>query len=228
MDTADAGSLDGTASEAAVTIIVAAEAREFAGLADATRWQHPHIAYVARWRDCLLLANGPGPSLVRAALSHFKHASVLMSVGFCGALDSRLRVGDIVVAGEMPRRASLPFASAEILSVDRVAWTAGEKRRLREQTGAAVVEMESAAVAAQAAEWGVPYRAVKVVSDTADESLPLDFTAYSGRDGRFQLARIALAGLLRPFTVLPELMRLDRQSKLAAQKLGAFLADCEY
>ena len=106
--------------------------------------------------------------------------------------------------------------------------TADEKRRLRERTGATVVEMEFAAVQKIAREWGVPCRAVRVVSDTAGEDLPLDFNRYRDGEGRFQIGRIALAGLLRPFTALPGLMRLDRQSQVAAESLGAFLADCKF
>lgn len=216
-------------------VIVAAEAREFAGLerrVQVTRSAHASIQYVGETKlcgdRCLLLANGPGPGLVRAALSKYDGAGVLMSVGFCGALDPALRVGDIVVSGDVPRRAAVPFIASEILSVDRVAVTAEDKRRLRVATGAAVVEMELAAVAEQARQWGIPYRAVKVVSDTADQSLPLDFNEYRDRDGRFQLLRIAGSALARPFTVLPELLRLDRQCRHAADQLGAFLADCEY
>ena len=88
--------------------------------------------------------------------------------------------------------------------------------------------MEFAAVQAKAHEWGVPCRAVRVVSDSAGEDLPLDFNRYRDAEGRFQLTRIALAGLVRPFTVLPKLMQLDRNSRLATEKLGAFFADSEF
>ncbi len=88
--------------------------------------------------------------------------------------------------------------------------------------------MEFAAVQAKALEWGVPCRAVRAVSDTAGEDLPLDLNRYRDGDGRFQLARIALAGILRPFTVLPKLMRLNRNSKLAADKLGEFFVSSEF
>ena len=155
------------------------------------------------------------------------HVKEFVSVGFCGALDPALKVGDIVVWGG-PVETKLPYVEGEIWSEDRVIVTADEKRRLRERTGATVVEMEFAAVQKIAREWGVPCRAVRVVSDTAGEDLPLDFNRYRDGEGRFQIGRIALAGLLRPFTALPGLMRLDRQSQVAAESLGAFLADCKF
>jgi len=74
-------------------------------------------------------------------------------------------VGDIVVSGEgvtSPR----PFTHGEILSLDRVAVTAAEKRELRESTGASAIEMESAAVAAKPGV-GRSFRCIKVVSDIA-------------------------------------------------------------
>jgi len=210
-------------------LIVAAEAREFAGLlkrvGPGTPLHCPDIAYardvVLHGRRAILIANGPGPRLVNKALASNLiptwNVTEVISTGFCGALDPTLRIGDIVIAGE-----------GEIWSEDRVAVRADEKRQLRERTGARVVEMEFAAVQTKAREWGVPCRAVRVVSDSAGEDLPLDFNRYRDAEGRFQLTRIALAGLVRPFTVLPKLMQLDRNSRLATEKLGAFFADSEF
>jgi adenosylhomocysteine nucleosidase len=115
----------------------------------------------------------------------------------------------------------------EILSLDRVAVTAAEKRDLRERTGAIAIEMESAAVAAKAREWGVPFRCIKAVSDTAAEDMPLDFNLYRDSAGRFSRSRIALAAMRRPFTAIPALLRLDRNCRRAAEKLGEFFADCQ-
>jgi adenosylhomocysteine nucleosidase len=110
-----------------------------------------------------------------------------------------------------------------VFSVDRVAITAEQKRELRAATQAAVVEMESAAVARKAREWDMPFGCIRVVSDAAGEDLPLDFNRYRDADGRFSRARIAMAAVGRPFTVLPGLMRLDRNCRLAADRLGEFL-----
>jgi adenosylhomocysteine nucleosidase len=197
-------------------LIVAAETREFAGMAKRAEW--------------ILAANGPGPKLVAEALDQVRReqrtVDGIVSTGFCGALDPALGIGDIVVSG--PGVASpRAFVRGEILSLDRVAATAAEKRELRQRTGAAAIEMESAAVAAKAREWGVPFRCIKVVSDTALEDMPLDFNLYRDAAGRFSRSRITLAALRRPFTAIPALLRLDRNCRHAADKLGEFFANCQ-
>ncbi|MEP6960967.1 MAG: hypothetical protein ABI995_02755 [Acidobacteriota bacterium] len=220
-------------------LFVAAEAREFAGLlkhAVSTR-AIPSSAAFARETElngarCILIANGPGPRLVNLALDRDfpKRWNVqqVISTGFCGALDPHLKIGDIVVSGAPLPSAAGPYRHGEIWSIDEVAVTAVEKGQLRNKTGASVVEMEFAAVQAKAREWGLPCRAIRVVSDTAAEDLPLNFNDYRDADGRFQFSRIAFSGLASPFRVLPALLRLDRNSKEASEKLGAFLADCQF
>jgi adenosylhomocysteine nucleosidase len=201
-------------------LVVAAEAREFdgilkrCGICKPLRWD-VEFACEIDWRGkrWILLANGPGPQLVEQALMKKIDVSGLISTGFCGALDPALKIGDVVTD------------AAAVLSIDRVAVTALEKRELREKTGARVIEMESAAVAKKAAEWGVKYRCIRAVSDVAGEDMPLDFNLFRNSDGRFSRMRIAMAALRRPFTVLPALLRLDRNSKIAAHALGDFFAD---
>jgi adenosylhomocysteine nucleosidase len=205
------------AAISATWLIVASEARELASVVPRDGW--------------VPLVSGPGSRLVSEALREQsmrdrKQAGGIVSVGFCGALDPSLEIGDIVVAGE-EIKSSRPFVRGEILSSDRVAVTAAEKRALRERTGGIAVEMESAAAAAKAREWGVPFRCIKVVSDAAQENMPLDFNLYRDATGRFSRGRIALAALRHPFTAVPGLLRLDRNCRKAAEKLGEFLADCQ-
>jgi adenosylhomocysteine nucleosidase len=164
---------------------------------------------------------------VERALARKPDVDRILSIGFCGALDPALRIGDIVVSGEVPKGLGASFVQGDVVSVDRVAITARDKRDLRAATGAAVVEMESAAVAQKAREWDVPFGCVRVVSDAAGEDLPLDFNRYRDADGRFERTRIVLAALGRPFTVLPGLVRLDRHCRRASERLGEFLANCE-
>ncbi len=90
------------------------------------------------------------------------------------------------------------------------------------------VEMESAAVREAAARRGVRFACIKCVSDTAGESLPIDFNRYRAEDGSFAKWRIAGAILAEPFTLVPAISALQRQTRTAAQTLGGFLAGCRF
>jgi len=223
---------------------VAAERREFDGfLKNAERvvklrWPLPFARMV--WLNgtaAVLVANGPGPKLAGQAadvLREHEETKVLVSTGFCGALDPALKLCDIFAATEvlnigpaLPPDTRHPHKSGKLLSIDCVASTAAEKSELR-QTGAGAVEMEAAAVAAKAIEWDVPFYAIRVVTDTADENFVLDFNRMRDTSGRFSRAKIMIAALRRPITVLPELAKLNRRCKDAAQALGDFVAGTRF
>ncbi len=202
-------------------LLVAAERREFDGILErfgaSERLNWPlEFARQAYYRGdrYVMVAHGPGRRLVEKALEKRIDVDGIVSTGFCGALDPALRVGDIVTG------------AGAIYCADRVIVSAAEKRALRERTGAAAVDMESAAVAEKAAQWGVPFHAIRAVSDAAGEDMPLDFNLYRDQDGRFSRGRIALAALARPFARVPALLRLDRNARIAARSLGDYFADC--
>ena len=152
----------------------------------------------------------------------------VISTGFCGALDPALAIGDIVVTGEPPATRP-PFCAGRDLLVP-TAWPSRRRKRksLRKASGAVAVEMESAAVAEKAAEWGVPFRCIRVVSDVAKEDMPLDFNRFRDSAGRFALGRIGLHAVIHPFTVLPALLRLNKNCRNAGKQLGVFFADCRF
>jgi nucleoside phosphorylase len=154
-------------------------------------------------------------------------------------LNPALRFGDVVVASKIaggklgsfypaaPPRTNRSFFPGTMVSQDRVAGTALEKRRLRESGGDAV-EMEAAALAQWAFESGIPFHCVRVVSDTAEEDFRIDLNEMRNSDGHFSKLRIVAAALRRPAELGPELIRLGRKSREAAVVLGDFLASCEF
>jgi adenosylhomocysteine nucleosidase len=229
--------------------LVASDAREFAGLRrrasgeTGRRWE---VAFAAEARlgsrRILMVADGPGFRLARRAVAAVKapeRVSAVVSVGFCGGLDPSLRPGDIFVAEtvwdrERQRcypavlpRAGRAFPLGRVLSMDRVAQTAGEKEALR-RSGAGAVEMEAAAIAEFAQERGKPFYCVRVVSDAADEGFTLDLNGARASDGRFRTAKILGAATRRPLAAGPELIRLHRRAQRAAEALGEFLAECGF
>jgi adenosylhomocysteine nucleosidase len=215
-------------------LVVAAEPREFSGILrrfgpaakierNGARFAREVSKDGDRW---WLVANGPGPRCVEEVLRQKMDVTGIINTGFCGALDPSLRVGDIVVCGDVPSTAR--HARGDISSSDRVVVTVEEKRRLREKTGAIAAEMEAGAVKKIAKEWGVPFYCIRAVSDTANEDMPLDFNLYRDRAGRFSLPKIALAAMSRPFTRIPALKRLEANCNVASESLGAFFADCRF
>jgi adenosylhomocysteine nucleosidase len=204
-------------------LVVAAEAFEL-------RWIRPgrgDLRFVK-------VANGPGPRLVEQAVEQVREpVDAVLSTGICGALDPSLRVGDIVVGlsvnGEPAGTPKLSgcFRTGPILSMDRVAGTADEKKLLA-ASGAIAVEMEAAAVLSAARRRDVPFYCIRAVSDTAEETFAVDLNAARGRSGRFSVPRIAAQAARKPLVIVPELLRLRRNAVRAAKALGDFVADCDF
>jgi hypothetical protein len=186
--------------------------------------------------EYVFVANGPGRRLARQAVeSAGPPASfdALVSVGLCGALDEGLGIASIVVADAVngvpvaePHMAG-NMVRGPIASVDYVAGTVEEKRRLR-TSGAIAVEMEAAAVHEKALEAGRPFFAVKAVSDTADEGFTLDLNAARDVEGRFNVMQILGQAFRSPVKGFPELIRLKRNGERAVTALGDFFAHCSF
>ncbi|MGA2214114.1 MAG: hypothetical protein ABSH31_12635 [Bryobacteraceae bacterium] len=224
-------------------VFVASERRELEGLL-----RHLEEVAMPEWpldfartgrlngTGVVMVANGPGPKLAGAAVDIVnEHESMdgLISVGFCGGLQPSLRACDIFIATEVAGAGaalvpsnSRPFKAGKLLSIDRVVSTVAEKAALAKTADA--VEMEAAAVADRATRYHVPFYAIRVVTDTFEESFPLDFNVVRSSDGRFSRVRIIGAAMRRPFAVFPELMKLNKRTKRAARALGDFLADCRF
>ena len=107
-----------------------------------------------------------------------------------------------------------------LLTSPRIVGSAREKADLAAR--AAMVDMESAAVARAARTHAIPFLAVRVVSDAADEDFPLDLNRYVDAGGNLQRARLAVAALCRP-RGLGFLLRMRKMALAASQSLSTFM-----
>lgn len=151
----------------------------------------------------------------------------VFTCGFAGGLNPALRPETVLcdTDGNFPLRQALLDAGAAPGSFchhTRVLTTSDEKRQAREASRADAVEMESEVIRHLCHARGIPGATVRVISDAADEELPLDFNALMTGDGKLNLGKLALAILRRPQNI-PALMALGKRSKSAAARLAAVL-----
>ncbi len=181
-------------------------------------------------REAVLVCGGIGPEAARRAAEAvivLYSPDLLYSVGYAGALDPALKVGDVlipaqIINGSDSSRVDVSKGEGILLSLNAVASVA-QKSRLRESYGAQAIDMEASAVARAADARGVGFRAIKVISDEFNFELPT-LSRFVDREGRFREVRFALHALVRPWLWLP-LVHLAKNSARATRSLCAELRD---
>jgi nucleoside phosphorylase len=178
-----------------------------------------------------ILHTGIGRANAEKSLREFlaTHSpKLVLTCGFGGGLNPELKLGDVIFEIPQPSTCNLQLSTcgatpAKIFCADRIATTVAEKKKLRAETGADAVEMESAAIHAICRERGIPCATVRVISDTADENLPLDFNALAKPDKNLDFGKLFLAIAKSPGKI-PALMQLQKKTKFAAEQLAEVLA----
>jgi adenosylhomocysteine nucleosidase len=134
----------------------------------------------------------------RRAFDSIPGAKLVIGTGVVGALSSGLKPGDLVLSdrimtidgdgrltdqvivvndthlravGRSLTSAGVAHSTGAILTSHRVLGSGAEKRRAKESTGAIAVDMETAAIALEAAARGVPFVAVRAVLDQVDDEV---------------------------------------------------------
>ncbi len=196
-----------------------------------------------------VLLTGVGPARAGAATRELTRGdpgafNFCVSSGLAGALRPAYRVGQVLAAqsvfSETPRadmvdrvlrssEALISFAAEcgatlvdQFYSAGHVVARAEEKRHLGETADA--VEMESFDILYEAHANGVPAIAIRAVSDSVNEDLPLDMGEMFNSEGQLSVPRVLGQVALHP-EAIPGLMRLGRQSRAAGESLAGFL-DC--
>jgi adenosylhomocysteine nucleosidase len=153
---------------------------------------------------------------------------LVLTCGFAGGLNPDLKLGEVVfelsaLNSELSTRLLAAGAKpGTFFCADRIATTVAEKTRLRYETRADAVEMESAAIHAVCAERAIPCATVRVISDTANEHLPLDFNALAKPDRSLDFGKLFLAIAKSPGKIAA-LLELRKKTVSAAQQLANVL-----
>jgi adenosylhomocysteine nucleosidase len=190
----------------------------------------PFIKLLGDSVETKVLVTGIGERNARRAFQQALETftpALVVTCGFAGALHPDLKIGDVIFLTIDPGLDEALVKSgaspASFLCAPCIATTAVEKGRLRSKTGASAVEMESGVIHEICRERGIlRYATVRVISDTADEDLPLDFNALMTIDQRVSLLKLTGALLKSPGKV-PQLLKLQRNTKMAAERLAEVL-----
>jgi adenosylhomocysteine nucleosidase len=189
--------------------IVAALEREVCGLVGGVQRierEHDGRKFVFFELDeSVVVCGGIGVEAARRAseaVIALYHPPSIQSVGFAGALQSNLRVGDVmqpavVIDARDGSRIEIEGGEGVLLTFGAVA-SRQQKNKLAQAYAAQAVDMEAAAVAAAARAHGVPFAAIKVISDELDFEMA-ETARFIDAQGRFKTSHFALFLALRPW-----------------------------
>jgi adenosylhomocysteine nucleosidase len=180
-------------------------------------------ARIAAGPGMAVICSSSDPQQLRALLTVFDPTTIrgVISFGVAGGLDPTLKSGDVVVAtevmaGDARWLAGLTLNEDLIASValggrrivrgrlagaEEVVVARHVKAALHNETGAAAVDMESHIAADYAAKAGLPFAALRVVSDPAHRALPSSAMAAIKPNGDIDLRKIMRSVVRNPMTL---------------------------
>jgi adenosylhomocysteine nucleosidase len=180
------------------------------------------------------------PGRIEGAIA--QGATGLVSFGIAGALHPDLRTGDVVVAQTVVDRtgANAPANSewvrtiarsaqgrdeegrriviGAILGLDSLVSSPEDKAAAFARSEAWAIDMESHHVARAAAAHGLPFIAIRAISDRADEILPACLADFVDGEGKTKMSAV-LAALIFGRVKLGQLIATGRASRRAHQAL---------
>jgi adenosylhomocysteine nucleosidase len=170
--------------------------------------------------------------------------SALISIGFGGGLTGRLKAGDLILcrgllssdpseegmqvesepsfieAGLLIGTGRFPVLTGTCISVEKVVTEPAEKKSLNQHYGADVVDMESYWIGKASRDRGIPFLAVRAISDTVDQRLWVPGDLNSSLNGLIWKAASYLFAHPREFS---SLLTLVRNLRLTQRHITQFL-----
>jgi adenosylhomocysteine nucleosidase len=169
---------------------------------------------------------GMGPVPARIATDTiYKHCGgqvqAILSVGYAGALKPSLKVADLfepkkIICAADDTEIINSSGSGILVSAGAVAGS-DAKKMMAQKHQADAVDMEAYSVADVARIYGIPFRALKVISDEADFPMP-PMGRFIDDLGRFHKTSFGLYAAMRPW-IWANVSRLARNSSKATNAL---------
>jgi hopanoid-associated phosphorylase len=180
-------------------------------------------ARIAAGPGMTVICSSSDPRQLRALLATFDPSTIrgVISFGVAGGLCPTLKSGDVVVATEVMAGTSRWLAGLAlseeliagtglgrrrvveggIVGVEKVIAAQAGKAALRSETGAVAVDMESHIAADYAAAAGLPFAALRVISDPAGRALPALAMAAIKPNGDIDLRKVLRGVARNPLTL---------------------------
>ena len=197
-------------------------------------------ARIAAGPGLTVICSSSNPTQLREMMTSFDPRSIrgIVSFGVAGGLNPALKSGDIVIASQIvtanrrwPTEASLTedlvalpmkrgrsIVSGVLAGVEAVVLGQVGKEALRATTGADAVDMESH-IAARYAEYnGLPFAAVRVISDPSHRALPQITMNAIKPNGKVDVWKV-MRGVARNPRTIPPLISTGRDFNRALRSL---------
>ena len=198
----------------------------------------------------ILVRTGIGKDYALSALEKVlnrANPSLILSIGYAGGLDPKLKVGDVVLADHVLKinKALMDVGSypidlkqlelleglacskkivvhrGKLITVDQVVNDSTVKQELGSRYNALAVDMETAALVAHASEKKISFLSVRAVSDTVEQSL-VDVSSFIGDDGEVSKLKAGWYVLTHPHTI-KNFISLHGQSQQATRNMTEFI-----
>ena len=201
------------------------------------------------WLSILVVETGVGAHRIQKAMDWLVSKptignvpyvpKLVISAGFSGALRDGFHVGDVILASEVCDSAGAtwtvpwpgelsgtwqpPLHRGRLLTMKRMIADPVEKLALGRTHDAVAVDMETAVVARMCSGQGLPFGCVRAISDDVHTALSPHLEAVLA-GGRVSWRRLIFR-LVRHPILAGELWRLDKNTRLAAARLGTALGE---
>ena len=183
---------------------------------------------------CNVLVTGIGRNNAEKAIKGYLESvkpQLVLTCGFAGGLNPALKFGEIVFDTDEDSaldalESVLPLLQCKrgkFLCSDKIVVSAAEKKALWLATKADAVEMESGPIREFCRKINVPSATIRIISDTAEEDLPLDFNELFDKQMRPSALKASARFLRRPKSIGKMLSFMDR-TRQAASSLSDVLA----